>query len=341
MLRKTFLVAAAVLAVACSENPEKEMLKFPVKEVADLPQAVSLTPEKVPMELLTPYLFSINVFDGKLLTNADLQTDHCVDAYDVNSGEFLAGLCRKGRGPEEFVGALPHSVTDGALVVLDNGTISEVSLAEETFGDVLHQVRLQEPKAGFYPIIASAYKLAGGDVLIYNSIQSSPEFVAIENPCYAIYDWESGAEKRSFELFDAAKVPEMERNFAFDTRDCVDAAGTTLCFVMGRMPVFAFLDIASGQARGFRLKGEPAFTADIQQQFFTGVCTQDKFIYALYGPDEKNRTSLYKLDWEGKLLNKYALEGFYINCYATPDKLYLIGADEDRNVVCQLDMKDL
>ena len=349
MLKKSFLVAAAVLATACAENPEKDLLKFPVKEVADIPQAVALSPEKAPVELMTPFVFSINVFDGKLLTNADILADHCVDVYDLDSGEELPGLCRKGRGPGEFVDALPYS-SSGTLIVAGVGTVSEVSLAEDSYGSILHHVKLQEPKAGFYPIIASAYKVAGGDVLIYNSIQSTPDFVATENPYYATYDWEDGAEKKAFRLFDTAPLanaPETERMFAFDLRDCMDDAGETLCFVMGKMPVFAFLDIASGQTRGFRLKGEPAFSADSQRQFFAAACAQGRFIYALYYGmsydelDRNGKTTLYKLDWEGNLLNKYELDGIYLNCCASPDKLYLIGVEDDVNVICQLDMENL
>lgn len=344
-MKRSFLIAAAVLAAACSEIPEKDLLKFPVKEVANLSQAVALSPEKVPLDLMTPYVFSINVFDGKLLTNADILADHCVDVYDLNTGEELPGLCRKGRGPGEFLDALPYS-SSGSLVVAGLGTVSEVSLAEDSFGSILRHVKLQEPKAGFPPIIASAYKVAEGDVLIYNSIQSDPEHVVRQNPCYATYDWEGGEEKESFELFDTAPLAdasEMGRIFAFDLHDCMDDAGKTLCFVMGKMPVFAFLDIASGQARGFRLKGEPAFSANSQQQFFQAVCAQGKYIYALYGPDMKTaRTKLYKLDWEGNLLNKYELGGIYINCCASPDKLYLVGSEDGMKAeIYQLDMKAL
>lgn len=350
MLKKSFLVAAAVLVVACSENPEKEMLKFPVKEIADLPQAVALTPEKVPLDLMTPYLMSLDVFDGKLLTNVDFNnTDHCLDVYDVNSGEFLSGLCRRGRGPGEFTGVAPFfSVADGSVILYDSATgiASEVSLNKETFGDVTHRVRLEAKKEGFPPILASLYRASGEGMLGYSTIQTDPEHLAIDTPYFALYDWNSGVEKRAYELFDMAPVPnasEFARSTAFDLYDCMSGDGTTLCFVMGRMPVFAFLDVASGQAKGFRLKGEPVFSVNSKQDFFEGVCALDKYVFVLYGPDERNfKTTLYKLDWEGNLLKKYELDGCYRNCCAAPDKLYFIGAEDDRhNAFYKLDMADM
>ena len=57
--------------------------------------------------------------------------------------------------------------------------------------------------------------------------------------------------------------------------------------------------------------------------------------------DRNGKTTLYKLDWEGNLLNKYELDGIYLNCCASPDKLYLIGVEDDVNVICQLDMENL
>ena len=86
-------------------------------------------------------------------------------------------------------------------------------------------------------------------------------------------------------------------------------------------------------------------SASMPQNCFHAVCAQGEYIYALYGPDLKNaRTTLYKLDWEGNPLNKYLLDGLYVTCCATPDKLYLSGTgDNNMQVVAiyQLDIKNL
>ena len=233
MLKKSFLVAATVLAAACSEIPEKDLLKFPVKQIADLPQAVALSPEKAPVEPISPTVFLMNACGDKLYTNAAFLASYCVDAYDLDSGEYLAGLCRSGRGPGEFVDAFPYSVKDGSLIVAEigDGTVSEVSLAEDAFGDVLHQVRLQGPEEGACPVVASAYKMAGEEVLVYNSIQAELGLVGLENPYYALYDWNSGEEKRAYELFDASSV---KGTTSFALNDCLDSRAG--CLMRPRLP---------------------------------------------------------------------------------------------------------
>ena len=175
LLRKSFLVAAAVLASACSEIPEKDLLKFPVKQIADLPQAVALTPEKVlPDSSEVSSIIGFAVLNDKLIANADLMADHCLDVYDLASGELLQGLCRKGRGPGEFLFAsFPLcSIEDESLFVYDvlAGKAAEVSLAEADFGCVTHQVSIETPKVGTPPVLMSHHKTAGGDVIAYNSI---------------------------------------------------------------------------------------------------------------------------------------------------------------------------
>ena len=129
----------------------------------------------------------------------------------------------------------------------------------------------------------------------------------------------------------------------------------TLCFAMNHMPVFGFLDLESGKVAGFRLKDAPAFSDKKQRAFFGGVSAQGENLFALYfgGKEDvgmpvpkTDRTTLYKFDWEGKLLGKYELDGIYIICQATPDKLYLLKACGEPGripdyALYQLDMKDL
>lgn len=81
--------------------------------------------------------------------------------------------------------------------------------------------------------------------------------------------------------------------------------------MMGKMSVFGVLDVASGKVRGFRLKGEPAFSTEESRLSFTGIYAQDQFIYALYLgktegelDPERSKTFLYKLDWDGHILKK-------------------------------------
>lgn len=348
---RTAIVAVCALAVSCTVVHEKDLIRFSVEETR-ITQSVTIFPERA--ILGTRNLMGFAVLDDELIATADFTTDHSLDVIDIVSGEVRQGLCKRGRGPGEFLDICPlFSIAGESVIVYDarRGIIAEVSIKTDP-GTVIRQVKAESRDGKTNPIIMSTYKVGQKDVIAYNSIQGSPELVGIENPYYAMYDWESGAEKREFNLFDAAPIkdyPDYVRMIAFELRDCINSQNTTICFVMNSMPIYGFIDIQSGAVRGFRLKGEPAFSANESKLFFTGICAQDESIYAIYfGKDEKlfapetGKTVLYKLDWNGHLLNRYELDGLYRSCYATKDKLYLSRIENDlQTALYQIDIKQL
>ena len=350
---KSLFGLSFLLAVGCTAVPEKKLLKFQVKEVQDVSQVERISAEKVlPDDELD--LTGFAVCGDKLISTASFMSQYCLSLVDLASGESRQQLCRKGRGPGEFLSVFPlFTVADGSIIVYDSltGKVSEVRVSGDNVGDVAHEVKLEVPLGQGTPMIMTTYKLNGGELLAYNSIQAPEEYVSIESPYYALFDYETGAEKRAFQLFDAtplAHSSEWASTTAFDLRDCVSGDKTTACFVMGTMPVFGFLDIESGKVKGFRLKGAPTFSADENRTFFAGVCAQDRFVYALYfgkTGSELGRepvTTLYKFDWSGHILKKYELEGLYRGCYATSDKLYLSKIEDDMHWgLYQLDIKKL
>lgn len=186
-------------------------------------------------------------------------------------------------------------------------------LMGEKTDKVTHQVKLEASSGQSIPILMSSYIVNIKEIVAFNSIQAPSEYVSIATPYYAVYDYETGSETRTIYPFDAtllAHSSEWVTMTAFDLRDCINSKKTSICFVMGKMPVFCVLDVASGKVRGFRLKGEPAFSTEESRLFFTGICSQE-FIYALYLgktegelDPERSKTFLYKLDWDGHILKK-------------------------------------
>lgn len=348
---KDIIVLASIFVVGCAEVPEKKLLKFPVQGVKDVSQAERISAEKVLPDTLD--LTGFAVWGDKLIATEGFMSKYCLDLVDLASGESRQ-LCRKGRGPGEFLSVFPlFSVADGSVIVYDSltGKVSEVRVDGDNVGNVIHEVKLEVPLGQGIPMIMSTYKLNGGELLAYNSIQAPDEFVSIESPYYVLFDYESGAEKRAFQLFDAAPLAhssEWDSATAFDLRDCMNGERTTACFVMGTMPVFAFLDIPSGKVKGFRLNGAPTFSTDENRSFFAGVCAQDQFVYALYfgktGSELSREAStiLYKLDWDGHILKKYELDGLFRGCCATSDRLYLSKIEDSLNWgLYQLDITKL
>jgi hypothetical protein len=350
---KSALITVLFLSVGCSAVSEKELLLFPVKEQINKIESVTITPERTLIESLN--LMGFEAYDDKLIATADFSTDHFLEVMDLSSGVVLHQLCRKGRGPGEFLDISPlFSIEGESIIVYDaeTGKMAEVSVDGGSPGAVTHQVKIESSEGGVSPIIMSSYKVTEEEVIAYNSIQGSPEFIGIENPYYAFYDWNSGKETRSVVLFDAAPVKDVPGEMwmsAFELRDCINSRKTTVCFGMHSMPVLGFIDIRTGQVTGFRLKGEPAFSVKEPKLCFTGICAQDRYIYALYFGKANNdynpetgKSVLYKIDWDGNVLKKYELDGLYRSCCSTSDKLYLSKIEADYSIkLYQLNINDL
>lgn len=352
MKRLFGIITTFSLIVGCTAVPEKKLLQFSVHSVRDVPCAEKISAEKVLLDTLD--LTGFAVLGDKLIVTESFVSDYYLNVIDLASGDTRKHLCRKGRGPGEFLSVSPlFSVTDESVVVYDGGTgkVSEIYVVRDNVGDVAHQVKLEIPSGQSTPIISSLYKVSEKELVAFNSIQAPIESVSIESPYYAVFDNKSGVEKRAFHLFDAtplAHSSEWVSTTAFDLRDCINSKNTTVCFAMGTMPVFGFLDIASGIVKGFRFKGEPHFSVKENRLFFSGVCAQGQYVYSLYLGKTGNelrqdaRTTLYKLDWEGHVLKKYELDGLYQGCRATPDRLYLSRVEDDQTWgLYQLDIKIL
>lgn len=351
---RLFIIIIACFVASCTAVSEKKLLQFPVQGVQDITRAEKISTEKVFPGSLNITGFA--VLKDRLIVTSMLGADHCLDVIDLASGEVLYGLCQMGRGPGEFLSLSPFfSATRESVIVYDIGTgfLSEVPIDGGMRGNVTHQVKLEVPSGQEgTPIIMSSYKMSEKELVVFNSIQAPLEFVSIESPYYALYDYETGAEKRTYSPFNAtplARSSEWVTMTAFDLRDCINSEKKTICFVMGKMPIFGFLDIASGKFKGYRLKGEPAFSTNENRLFFTGICATGEFIYALYlgntdselDPD-RSKTFLYKLDWEGHILKKYELDGVYRGCCATADRLYLSKAEDELSFgLYQLNIKML
>lgn len=338
------LIFAAFVA-ACSSPVEERTLLFPVRETRDVAVQASLSPEPAFSDPLGLVGFSIR--GNELIAPADFMGDHCLSVYDLAAGDISGQLCRKGRGPEEFLAVAPWFSLDGdilSVVDLGTGKYSElrvVSDAEGVGGEVLKSVRLASSSESGGPLIMSLYRLSENRALGFNSIQGDPELVNIENPRYAVYDTDSGAEVRSFALFDAGPmkeaVPDRLPNMA--VLDCLDRGRGRLYFAMAGMPVIASLDLQTGDAGGVRIKEAPEVDFRNPATFFDGICTDGEYIYATWQgrpwdamvPGQV-QTTLYKFDLSLKICGKYQLDGMYRGCVADSGRLYLSKVGEDQQM---------
>ena len=324
--------------VGCKQSVERDTFLFPIHEENDRSAFRTLSPELVLSAPLN--LSGYSVRGETLITTADFMGEYCLEMYDLSSGELIMQFCRKGRGPGEFLAVSPmFSESKGILSLYDAGTgnYSELDLSSDDT-NILKSARLSSPDGVSTPIIMSTFRLSDEKVLAYNSIQSSPEFVSIDNPYYAVYDTSSGQEIRKYDLFDATALRESSPNQMVDLgiADCLSNDRSRLCFALNGMPIVAFLDLESGKASGVRVKGAPSNDPDAPMTFFSSVCSDQNYVYALYYgkrweeliPGQIN-TMLYIFDWDGNILAKYSMDGLYNSCRMESGTLYLSKTDSD------------
>lgn len=323
--------------VGCRTITESDVLVFPVQEVADLSETAVVIPEKTHLDECN--LLGFQVVGSQMYASSGMTDDYLISIYDLVSGEITGGMCRRGRGPGEFLSVSPSfSIWDGCLSLYDagTGTYSEIDLDRiRNEKDVFEKrTRIAFPAGGNNPIIMSSFKLPNDLMIAYNSVQGEIGYVSIESPYYAVYDTNTGEQVRQYDIFDARSVnsraDELSRMTSFALADCIDERREKICFAMNQMPILAILDIATGEAHGIRLKNAPAYTIGTPVFHFRSVCADENMIYALYYGEkqedilpEKTDTILYVFSWEGVMLNKVRLKGLYLSCRADSNKLYL------------------
>ena len=68
---------------------------------------------------------------------------------------------------------------------------------------------------------------------------------------------------------------------------------------MNYFPQIHLLDLATGSVKIFRLKGKPAFSADIARTYYLSVQCDDRHIYALYSDGQGPGKTIHVFDWDG------------------------------------------
>ena len=344
------------LLVGCGQIPEESVLLFPVREVGDNSTTRSLAPKQVFPDSVP--LSGFRIVGDCLVSSAGFMSDHFIDIYDLSTGELKESFCRKGRGPGEFLAISPLFSSDGDVLSLyDAGTglytQMKLNLLEIDSAEIVNQVKIIVPDGKNAPVIMSTYRMNDREMLAYNSIQGELGYVNIESPYYAIYDVITGRELQTYNIFDANLIKkrsgEYEQMVSLALDDCLDDRKERLCFVMNQMPIVAIVDLASGKTQGIRLKGAVPYSADNPVFHFRSVCADESHIYALYygkRPEEvlpeSTDTLMYVFDWNGNFVEKISLNGLFLSCRNSQDKIYLarLGLDQ-QTYLYELSKKDV
>ena len=270
----------------------------------------------------TEYLFSISGLDG----------------------ELSGGYCRRGRAWNEPLSGLPLSETyfmDGDLcadvysfmdmkLFVWNITRS-ISEGRDIYEDII-QFK-DEDEARLKPWM-SLYRLDEDRIIVYNSMQSGYGDGLVGVPDYQIYDLDTGTLQREYDLFNVVEKdpedPVLSPSVFLTNVDCIKPDRSRIAFGMYFMPVFCILDIESGEAEGYRLKGHGGLDLQEAHRHFVDIQADDEYIYALYsgevmfndeGTDVPDM--LYVMDWDGNLLCRYDMSRRFSGLSLDGHKLYL------------------
>lgn len=273
----------------------------------------------------------MSVYDSLLLFSSSSFPEFSLYIYNLKNNELIGKYLRKGQGPEEYAdpthteqfvcdkNGLSVWIRDGysdkiQLLNLSNSlrnqnllidTVLTLDWRNHTFVPFGYVFVLNN--SGFLVRI-QAERNANGYIPdkyeIYNTQQKlAKEIEVYKNPIFK--------DKHDFPV----------ENY-FISRDRLKPDGSKLVMVMEMMGQMNIYDIRNNSLKGFRIINTPDFdylTKSVENYkiFFTDVCVDDKFIYALYSnvileeegrnyPFNTNTVLVY--NWDGEFVRKIVID---------------------------------
>ncbi len=326
------------LCFGCTRISEKNLFKFPVETIPDIGYTDTLSPVSV---LANADLIEFNVVEKSIISYMLTGPDY-LSVTPVDGEKATFGLCRKGRGPGEFISMAPSfDYDDGHLNLMDAhlGKYYSLNLKEslDSAKTIIDKsCTLPWTYDRFNPILA-AFSIGKDSLLVYQTVVENSFGRGDSNrPIYVLLKLSTSEVVKQYDCF--GRVPSHSRTeMLLDTQQllhvwhCMNTERNRLCFAMLRTPQINIMDIHTGFTRGFRLDGRPRLNRNRMYLYFLSVCSHENFIYALYSGDEGMNPSstplspatLYVFDWEGRIHEKYLLDAPYQRCVVTADGIYL------------------
>ncbi|MBR5824470.1 MAG: hypothetical protein IKY67_10050 [Paludibacteraceae bacterium] len=142
-------------------------------------------------------------------------------------------------------------------------------------------------------------------------------------PEYTVNNIVSDKIERKYKIFkDSIVIVPLNNDVSkyFYASNAMRPDKSKLAMVLSRFPQVNILDITSGLVKGSRIKGL-ILNPNNQTIFYSSVCCDNNYIYALYNNINLNEQSLISssshnsrihiFDWEGNLVRDVELDGFF------------------------------
>lgn len=324
--------------LGCTQSKEEDLFNFPIRDEIS-PRIENIKPQLISEKEYGFYDFLIigNRCIGAMPTNTPQGFFYSVESIGGADDDPIF-LCRRGRGPDEFLSLIPSIdlTEDGHLHVFDTmkSEIVEIDL-EDSITQITTSVVSRQPlemENISTNSFLSSYYLPDQQILFFDSGADVQSDEVKRTPDYVVYNNQDG---KAYHLNCFRDRPLRHSRKAISPKltlalfDCVNPSRNKLCSVMGRWPQINITDLRSRQTFGVRIKGMSHFARKRIRYHFMDVTATDDRIFALYanGVDasvaERSTLDLFVFDWSGKVLARYATGETFIRCSVSGDNLYL------------------
>jgi hypothetical protein len=355
------LTISFTIFISCKEEKKKDVYFDGEIIIVDNNVAPdTLLGEKVNIDGL--YTGTIWAYDTLIGFSLQLP-DYIMNVFNVNTGNFLYSLGKKGMRTEEFnnIGCAGQFVYENSqpYVWIQKDERKEcVLLNLGSPGDVVKRKMDINVDTEFRYGLSFTYILNDSLFLGYNqgeklySGDGSPL-----PPAYHLYNARTKELIKSYKPYNALVLPSFcdlyQIMMILGSRDRIKPDNTKLIMAMFSMDQINILDVATGEIKGYRNKNSPDFSylkdIDNLKRYYLDVCVDDKYIYglSLNGKNSKGRTgnTLNVFDWNGNFIRKIVLdkEVLYLSMGFDPVNkyLYIDILSEDDEEIYRYDMSYL
>jgi len=324
-------VAALLPLKACHNIDETKIFDYPVT-IVDMPEVTgNLSPEQV-SDLNYPTT-QFYMMGDSLLFEYLRTSDTFFSFVSIDSGDTLANVCRKGRGPDEvLLPAFYFDVYDGFAHIVDSKTA------------YYHKLNLKESLERKMAVMDNSFHLEGKSLFTCVSCHTlKDKLVCLDSrvnnpdelsgtPYFSVFDLNDGHHLTDYHIF--GEIPlEQKPYMKVSVQNILSVLCTSnrsadqLFFAHYLTPQIAFLDCDSGEVRGIRFGREHKMNLKKPIPCFRAVCSDDERIFLLYIGRENGEkpadTRLMVLDWNGGVQGFFQLDGPYYSIAKSDSALYL------------------
>jgi len=338
------ICAGIVCSCTMSENT---VFNFPLATVDFPKEAVSLVPGK--MSDIGFDLQNFKVYDS-LLVEYNSSKSYGLSVLNINSGDTLVNLCRKGRGPDETYFIAPYyDIVDGVARIVDcmNSRYSEIDLYESIKKgntSFLSHSSFGNPGLNLY----YSTRLVGADSLLcYESEMDLRSNTVSALPSYSLFDLKDGNCVAGYDIFRNSAYKRLKKELSSNRglltfRDCLIPEHHKVFLSFYHFPVVAFLDYRVGTFSGFKINGLPKYDSKDDFLYF-GQCNYSDAIFILYhgvpssdvAPNGENgsvRSKILKMNLDGEIEGCYELDGSYYEFQISDSTMYLLKSTDSSHL---------